>query len=181
MPTLSAAVNLLLPRPATNRFGLVPMRRPERAAERVLSTHGVTDVAPAIPVHELSFGQRQRFEIVRALFQEPRLLLLDEPTAAADRGWLFGLLAAVVKNGSSILYISHKLDEIRRLCQRCVILRNGRKVLDSEVAAMSDEEIFAFMADRRALGNPCRCSSRLEDQAPRSRRHRRCQLLVGIG
>ena len=179
VPTLSVAVNLFLPRPATNRFGLVPMRRLERAAERVLRAHGVSDVPPAIPVHELSLGQRQRVEIVRALFQDPRLLLLDEPTAAlADREWLFGLLASVVKKGSSILYISHKLDEIRRLCRRCVILRNGRKVLDREVAAMSDDEIFAAMAGRSAVEQFTAATSSIRAHAPPALR---VNHLVGDG
>ena len=71
------------------------------------------------------------------------MLLLDEPTSAlSDREWLFGLIDRVLKEGVSVLYITHKLDEIRRLCRRCIILRNGRKVLDSDVAAMSDGDIF---------------------------------------
>jgi ribose transport system ATP-binding protein len=150
--TLSVAVNLFLPQPATNRIGLVAMRRLEQQAANILLAHGVTDVDPATPVGELPLGQRQRLEIVRALFQDPRVLLLDEPTAAlADREWLFGLVGTAVANGTSILYISHKLDEIRRLCRRCVILRNGRKVLDSDVAAMSDDEIFSRMAGRSVV------------------------------
>jgi ribose transport system ATP-binding protein len=147
--TQSVAINLFLPRPMTNRLGLVPRRRLEREASRTLEAHGITDIDPAAPVSELALGMRQRVEIVRAMRQQPRVLLLDEPTAAlADREWLFGLIAATVAKGTSILYISHKLDEIRRLCRRCVILRNGRKVLDNPVAEMTDDEIFSSMAGR---------------------------------
>ncbi len=152
VPTLSVAVNLFLPRPATNRAGLVPMRRLEQEAARILHAHGIADIHPGVPVGELPLGQRQRVEIVRAMFRAPRLLLLDEPTAAlADRTWLFDLIGRAVARGACILYISHKLDEIRRLCRRCVILRNGRKVLDTPVATMSDDEIFKSMAGRSAI------------------------------
>ncbi len=168
VPTLSVAVNLFLPRPATNRAGLVPMRRLEQDAARILAAHGVADIHPATPVGDLALGQRQRVEIVRAMFREPRVLLLDEPTAAlADRDWLFALIGRAVANGASILYISHKLDEIRKLCRRCVILRNGRKVLDSELAAMSDEDIFSNMAGRSLVEEFTTAASAIcEDQPP---------------
>jgi ribose transport system ATP-binding protein len=150
--TQSVAVNLFLPRPMINSLGLVPRRRLEREAGRILEAYGVAGIDPATPVGELALGTRQRVEIVRAMRQQPRVLLLDEPTAAlADREWLFGLIAAAVENGTSILYISHKLDEIRRLCRRCVILRNGRKVLDSQVAEMTDDAIFSSMAGRSEI------------------------------
>ena len=152
VPTLSVAVNLFLPRPGVNRLGMVAMRRTEREAEAILTAHGIEDIPPAALVGDLSLGLQQRVEIVRALWRQPRILLLDEPTAAlSDRKWLFGQVAAAIARGTSILYISHKLDEIRRLCRRCVILRNGRKVLDAEVADMSDDDIFSSMAGRSVV------------------------------
>ncbi len=87
------------------------------------------EVDPRRPVHTLSVGERQRVEIVRALLTDPRLLILDEPTSvltpqAVER--LFVTLRALAATGCSILYISHKLDEIRALCHRCTVLRGGR-------------------------------------------------------
>jgi simple sugar transport system ATP-binding protein len=80
-------------------------------------------------VHTLSVGERQRVEIVRALLAEPRLLILDEPTSvltpqAVEK--LFVTLRQLAGTGCSILYISHKLDEIRALCHQCTVLRGGR-------------------------------------------------------
>ena len=80
-------------------------------------------------VFELSVGERQRVEILRALLTNPRLLILDEPTSvltpqAAER--LFGMLRRLAAAGCSILYISHKLDEVRALCTRATVLRAGR-------------------------------------------------------
>ncbi len=152
VPTLSVAVNLFLPSPDTNRLGVVAMRRLEREAEALLAAHGISDIHPASLVGDLALGLRQRVEIVRALARRPRVLLLDEPTAAlSDREWLFAQVATAVARGVAVLYISHKLDEVRRLCRRCVILRNGRKVLDSAVGDMSDDEIFSSMAGRSVV------------------------------
>jgi general nucleoside transport system ATP-binding protein len=80
-------------------------------------------------VSELSVGERQRVEILRALLAEPRLLILDEPTSvltpqAAEK--LLITLRRLASEGCSILYISHKLDEVRALCERCTLLRSGR-------------------------------------------------------
>ncbi len=87
------------------------------------------EIDPLRPVHTLSVGERQRVEIVRALLTDPRLLILDEPTSvltprAVER--LFVTLRQLAATGCSILYISHKLDEIRALCDRCTVLRAGK-------------------------------------------------------
>jgi ABC-type uncharacterized transport system ATPase subunit len=84
---------------------------------------------PARRVHSMSVGERQRVEIVRCLLQSPRLLIMDEPTsvlmpAAVQR--LFVSLRQLRDDGVSILYISHKLDEIQALCDRATVLRSGR-------------------------------------------------------
>ncbi|NLZ42765.1 MAG: ABC transporter ATP-binding protein [Comamonadaceae bacterium] len=121
--TLSAAENVWLG--LDRSFALAEVVR--RIGE-VAHDYGL-DVDPARPVHTLSVGERQRVEIVRALLTEPELLILDEPTSvltpqAIDK--LFGTLRALAAKGTSILYISHKLDEIRALCQRCTVLRGGK-------------------------------------------------------
>jgi len=95
---------------------------------QVAAQYGL-DVDPLRPVHTLSVGERQRVEIVRALLTKPQLLILDEPTSvltpqAVEK--LFVTLRQLSANGCSILYISHKLDEIRSLCHHCTVLRGGR-------------------------------------------------------
>ena len=87
------------------------------------------DVDPLRPVHTLSVGERQRVEIVRALMTKPRLLILDEPTSVLTPQavqTLFRTLRKLADEGCSILYISHKLDEIRELCHHCTVLRGGK-------------------------------------------------------
>ena len=87
------------------------------------------EVDPLRPVHTLSVGEMQRVEIIRALLANPRLLILDEPTSvltpqAVDK--LFVVLRKLASEGCSILYISHKLHEIRALCSACTVMRAGR-------------------------------------------------------
>jgi ABC-type uncharacterized transport system ATPase subunit len=87
------------------------------------------DVDPSRPVHTLSVGEMQRVEIIRALLTHPKLLILDEPTSvltpqAVER--LFVVLKKLASEGCSILYISHKLHEIRELCTACTVLRGGK-------------------------------------------------------
>ena len=87
------------------------------------------EVQPQRPVHTLSVGERQRVEIVRALMTRPQLLILDEPTSVLTPQAvqsLFVTLRQLAAEGCAILYISHKLDEIRELCHHCTVLRGGR-------------------------------------------------------
>ena len=121
--TLTAAENVWL--------GLDKSLSLEEVARRIRHVAGEygLDVDPLRPVHTLSVGERQRVEIVRALLTDPQLLILDEPTSvltpqAVDK--LFVTLRKLSDKGCSILYISHKLDEIRALCHHCTVLRGGK-------------------------------------------------------
>ncbi|MCW2246786.1 simple sugar transport system ATP-binding protein [Azospirillum fermentarium] len=107
-----------------------PMRELESKIRTVSERYGLT-LDPARHIHTLSVGERQRVEIVRCLLQDPRLLIMDEPTSVltpqeVDR--LFGTLRRLAEEGCTILYISHKLEEIRALCSRATVLRGGRVV-----------------------------------------------------
>ncbi|MDO8878837.1 MAG: ATP-binding cassette domain-containing protein, partial [Pseudolabrys sp.] len=86
---------------------------------------------PNREVWRLSVGERQRIEIVRALMQNPKLLILDEPTAVLtpqEADQLFTVLFRLKSEGRALLYISHKLDEVKRLCDTATILRGGKKI-----------------------------------------------------
>src|SRR4051812_4749242 len=86
---------------------------------------------PKREVWRLSVGERQRIEIVRLLMQDPKLLILDEPTAVLtpqEADQLFSVLRRLRDEGRAILYISHKLDEVKRLCDSATILRGGKKI-----------------------------------------------------
>ena len=86
---------------------------------------------PDASVHDLSVGERQRIEILRCLLQKPKLLIMDEPTSVLtpqEAEKLFAVLRRLAAEGCSILYISHKLEEVRALCDRATIMRMGRVV-----------------------------------------------------
>jgi general nucleoside transport system ATP-binding protein len=98
--------------------------------EQVSRVYGLP-LDPRREVWQLSVGERQRIEIVRALMQNPKFLILDEPTAVLtpqEADQLFIVLERLKEEGRAILYISHKLEEVKRLCDTATILRGGKKV-----------------------------------------------------
>jgi general nucleoside transport system ATP-binding protein len=103
---------------------------------------------PLRRVHSLSVGERQRVEIVRALLTQPKLLILDEPTSvltpqAIEK--LFVTLRQLAAEGCSIVYISHKLDEIRALCTACTLLRGGKVVARVDPRTQSAADLSRLM------------------------------------
>jgi simple sugar transport system ATP-binding protein len=129
--------------------------------EAVSSDYGLP-LRPDALVADLSVGERQRIEIVRCLLQEPRLLIMDEPTAVLtpqEADQLFVTLKRLAASGCSVLYISHRLEEVRRLCHDATILRHGKLVArvdpQQETAAslarlMVGSEVTAIRADKGA-------------------------------
>ncbi|MCQ8783207.1 ABC transporter ATP-binding protein [Mangrovibrevibacter kandeliae] len=107
-----------------------PQRELEAAVRAVLDTYDL-GLDPHRDVFTLSVGERQRIEIVRALLQNPKLLIMDEPTSVLtpqEVEQLFATLRRIAAEGCSILYISHKLGEIQALCESATILRGGKVV-----------------------------------------------------
>ena len=99
-------------------------------------------------VGDLSAGERQRVEIIRCLLQEPKLLIMDEPTSVLtpqEVTTLFTTLRKLKAEGTSILYISHKLEEIRVLCETATILRGGKKVATCDPRKKSARELAEMM------------------------------------
>jgi len=140
--TLSAAENVWLG--LDKSVSLAEVRERIRA---VAETYGL-DVDPERPVLSLSVGERQRVEIVRALLTKPQLLILDEPTSvltpqAVER--LFMILRQLASEGCAILYISHKLDEIRALCKNCTVLRAGRVTGEVDPSSQSNAQLSRLM------------------------------------
>jgi ABC-type uncharacterized transport system ATPase subunit len=102
-------------------------------------------------VHDLSVGERQRVEIVRCLMQRPRLLIMDEPTSVLSpqaTQSLFKTLRQIRDQGCSIIYISHKLEEIRTLCDRVTVLRDGQVAGSDVVSGLTAEDLAKMMVGR---------------------------------
>ncbi len=107
-----------------------PMRRIASQVRDISRSYRLP-LDPDAPVHALSVGERQRVEIVRCLMREPKLIIMDEPTSVLtpqEADSLFETLERLKGEGRAILYISHRLSEVQRLCDTATVLRNGRKV-----------------------------------------------------
>jgi simple sugar transport system ATP-binding protein len=120
----------------------------------VSETYGLP-LDPRRHVHTLSVGERQRIEIVRCLLQNPKLLIMDEPTSVLtpqEVERLFATLRQLAAEDCSILYISHKLEEIKALCQRATILRQGRVVAECDPTRESARSMAELMIGSELAG-----------------------------
>ncbi len=124
-----------------------PVRGIQERIARVSAAYGLA-VDPEATVADLSAGERQRVEILRALLESPRLLILDEPTSVLTPGeaeQLFSLLGRLAAEGRSIVYISHKLREVRSLCDEATVLRRGRVVARCDPRTATVAELARLM------------------------------------
>jgi len=142
-----------------------PSRRELSARIREVSNDYKLPLDPNRIIGDLSVGERQRVEIIRCLLQNPKLLIMDEPTSVLtpqEVDVLFETLRKLASEGTSILYISHKLEEIRSLCDQATILRLG-KVIDSCVPSEQTARKLAEMMVGQALITPTRKDQKTGD------------------
>jgi len=133
---MTVAENMFLGREPKKSNGLIDWEKIKADTQDVLAQFGL-DIPVNVAVQNLSVAQRHLVEIVRAMNENPRILMLDEPTAALSDNqikWLFVKIRELVTAGTTVIYVSHRLEEIIDLCNRCVVLRDGR------FSAMLDED-----------------------------------------
>jgi ribose transport system ATP-binding protein len=148
-PALTVAENISLGR-WPGRRGVVSWRALHRRAEEALAQLGV-DIDPARPVSSLRIGERQVVEIARAISDEARCLVLDEPTAALSSQEverLFTFVHRLRERGVALIYITHRLDEVRQIADWVQVLRDGDVVLVGEVGDLDRRQLVSAMVGR---------------------------------
>ncbi len=150
LPNLSATENLLLA--AEGRAWARADRKAARARALAAFARIGLELDPDVEVGRLTLAERQLIEIARALAHDARLVIMDEPTSSLterEAARLFDAVARLRSAGGSVLYISHRMDEIARLADRVSVLRDGKLVRTSNAADLSQEELVFAMLGRR--------------------------------
>ena len=146
---MTVAENLFLGREPKGKLNLIDRNRMIHDAKKVLSAF-LLDMQPNALLQNVSVAGRHLIEIVRAMNENPKVLMLDEPTAALSQDqihWLFRKVRDLAAKGTTVIYVSHRLDEIVELCDRCVVLKDGcvSAVLDDQ---FDKEQIINAMIGR---------------------------------
>lgn len=149
VPTLSVAENIYIGREPV-RFGLVDWRRMNEDAARILNEVGLK-MEPHRLVSDLSVAEQQMVEIARALSMESRLIVMDEPTSALSDTEvlrLFEIVAELKVRGISIIFVTHRLEEVLRICDAMTVLRDGQLVGEAKVGDITIDDIIRMMVGR---------------------------------
>jgi ribose transport system ATP-binding protein len=147
IPALSVAENIFLNR-LPNKAGFVLFRHLHAQARQALGRVGLADLDPSTQASQLGVGQQQLVEIAGALAQNCRLLILDEPTAALtgpEIERLFEHIRRLQSEGVGIIYVSHRMDEIRRIATRVTVLRDGKRVATHNASEVTPAELVREM------------------------------------
>jgi ABC-type sugar transport system ATPase subunit len=149
-PYLTVAENIFLGRQPIGRFGLIDHARMNREAQAIIDGLGVS-LDPSAKVLALSVAQRQIIAIARAASTTARIVIFDEPTSSLterETNLLFELIERLKARGLGIIYISHRMEEIFRICDRVTVFRDGKLVGSKPVAETDLRELIAMMVGR---------------------------------
>ncbi len=148
---LTVLENVLMPYAPVNPLGVVKRRSAEEAVARHFASLGLDHIDLHDEVGDLDLAIKQKIEIARALFRTPRILLLDEPTSSltgSDVDWLGEVIARAKARGVTVIFISHRLREVRDFCDSLTVLRNGKHIATGRVADFGDEEVIRMIVGR---------------------------------
>ena len=151
---LTVLDNMLMPYPPLNAFGQIRRREARRQVDAHLAQLGLENIDPQAELRDLDLNQRQKIEIARALFRRPQILLLDEPTSTLsgrDIDWLGDLIEQCRAEGVTIVFISHRMREVRAFCDCVTVLRSGKHIATERLADVSDGAVIDMIAGK-ALG-----------------------------
>jgi simple sugar transport system ATP-binding protein len=151
VPTLTVAENIVLG--YTNEI-LLSQKEIEKSVSEASKKYGI-DVDPRALVKNLSVGERQRVEILKALYRNARILIMDEPTAVLvpqEVDILFESLVRLVKSGLSVIFISHKLVEVMAVCDRITVLRDGKVTQTVNKSETTQADLARMMVGRETFG-----------------------------
>jgi ABC-type sugar transport system ATPase subunit len=158
LPERTVAENVFLGREPRRRL-VVDRRAMAGQTARLLAELSLGSISPDAPVRRLTVAQQQGVEIAKALSHRPRILVMDEPTAAltpAETSALFTRMRALVARGLTVLYISHRLAEVFDFAQRVTVLKDGRWVATRDTADLTPDELVHLMVGRSGLDRPHR-------------------------
>jgi len=147
---MSIQENMFLETLAENPWGFVSYGELRKQSAKVLQTLGL-DVSPNTLVRDLSVGEQQTVEIATALSKEADVIIMDEPTAAltdAEVERLFKIIDRLRSQGTAVVYISHKLDEVLAIADRATVLRDGRLIATDDIANLNRDKIVRMMVGR---------------------------------
>ncbi|WP_321915038.1 sugar ABC transporter ATP-binding protein [Paraburkholderia sp. J11-2] len=150
IPDLSVADNIFASNPP-RRFGMIDRRAQRRQAEEALARAGAADINPLAKVRDLPLSRQQMVELAKGLAHAPRILILDEATSAltaADVARVIEVLKRLRQEGLALLFISHRMHEVKALADECTVYRNGRHVMSFEAGTRSDNEVVEMMIGR---------------------------------
>lgn len=180
-PNLDIAENVFMGVQPTTKRGFIDRKSMYRRTREVLGELGA-DLDPRLPVVSLSVGQRLFVEFARAMFDaHERLLLLDEPTASLspeEAGQLFDIVRNLKDRGVSVLFISHRIEELFGFADRITILRDGTHVVTKDMVEMTQEEIVRHMVGRSLQDLYEQPTNLSEKTADVSRAHKKSALRV---
>jgi ribose transport system ATP-binding protein len=148
---LTVLENVLLNYAPVNALRLVERRKAEARVAAHFNELGLTDIDLHDEVRDIELAVKQKIEIARALYREPKILLLDEPTSSLsgrDVDWLGEIIARERAKGVTIVFISHRLHEVRAFCDRVTVLRNGLHIATTNVSDVPDAEVIRMIVGR---------------------------------